>query len=71
MKTTIECCRQCTDGRHVGCHATCKAYIDEVAEMHKAKEAYKTRAELQQFIMESQINRFDRRVKYLKRRGKR
>lgn len=28
--SAIKCCKDCTD-RHVGCHSTCKRYIDEKA----------------------------------------
>ena len=31
------CCYKC-DKRHIGCHGSCKAFLEEKAELDKAKE---------------------------------
>ena len=33
----IKCCKDCND-RVLGCHSTCKTYLDAKAEFEKAKE---------------------------------
>lgn len=41
MRYRIECCKDCVPPkRHVGCHSSCKEYIDEKAEyeIDKRKE---------------------------------
>ena len=42
MKIFIKCCKDCKPPRRkVGCHATCKDYIDEKAEIDNNKEELK------------------------------
>lgn len=33
----IKCCKDCQD-RHIGCHGTCKKYLDEVKAENEKKE---------------------------------
>ncbi len=36
---SIKCCKDCVPPqRHVGCHSTCKEYLEEKAEFEKLKE---------------------------------
>lgn len=35
----IRCCKECVPPkRHIGCHETCKKYLEEKAEFEKEKE---------------------------------
>jgi len=33
----ITCCKDCKD-RHLGCHSSCKIYIEQKAELNKCRE---------------------------------
>lgn len=48
MALSIKCCKDCVaPKRHPGCHATCKEYIDEKAQLEKDKE--KAKAGMERF----------------------
>lgn len=42
----IKCCMHCTTDRHIGCHSTCKRYINEKAEYDKKQARIRKEKEL-------------------------
>lgn len=46
----IKCCMYCTTDRHIGCHSTCKRYIDEKAEYDKKQAEIRKRKQLKRDV---------------------
>lgn len=39
----FDCCKDCVEPkRHLGCHSTCKEYLESKAKLEKKKEARRT-----------------------------
>lgn len=67
----IHCCKGCPDRKIVDgkrCHSTCERYLKEAAENQKRLDAAYEESKNNEYFSETVAKRFDRDVKYKKRR---
>ena len=54
----IKCCKDCVPPkRHIGCHSSCKEYLNERMEHDKIKNEYLKHADVEKRLVETEIDR--------------